>query len=99
LQNYAICCCFAILNLIMDIDYRKFRKLPLQLKHKIVEEYGNYIGCRKDEKHNIELFQLKDFYVEVWRSPAINQIQSIECPGEEYVLNHYVNSSLIKALL
>lgn len=83
----------------MQIDRRKFRRFPLGLRYKIVEQHGDYIGCRKHLSFNIELFQLKNFYVEVWRSIAINQIQWIECPAEDYVLSNYVKPSLLEDIL
>lgn len=75
----------------------RFRRLPLALRFKIVEERGNYIACRRHLHYQIELFRLADYYVEVWRSMAINQVHWIECPSEDIVLDRYVSLREIKS--
>jgi len=76
----------------------KYSKLPLALKYKVVEEKGNYITCRRHRSHNIELFQLNNFYVEVCRSMATNQIYWIECKENEYVYDKYLRHISIEEL-
>ena len=76
----------------------KYRGLPLAIKHKVVEEKGNYITRRRHLTYNVELFQLKDFYVEVGRSMATNQIYWIECPENEYVYDKYLRHIKVEEL-
>lgn len=76
----------------------KYKGLPLALKHKIVEEKGDYIMRRRHLTFNIELFELRDFYVEVARSMATNQIYWIECPDNNYVYDKYLQNVKIEEL-
>lgn len=73
----------------MPLDRKKFDRLPLALRYKTVEEKGNYIMLRRHRQYTIELFQLNGQYVEVWRSMATNQIQSIDCRETDYVVEKY----------
>ncbi len=76
----------------------KYKGLPLALKHKVVEEMGDYLMRRRHLTFNVELFELKDFYVEVGRSMATNQIYWIECPDNEYVYDKYLQNLKIEEL-
>lgn len=76
----------------------KYRRLPLAIKHKVVEEKGDYITRRRHLTYNVELFELKDFYVEVGRSMATNQIYWIECPDNEYVYDKYLQHIKVEEL-
>jgi len=76
----------------------KFLQLPLALKHKVVEEKGNYLTRRRHLTHNIELFQLANFYVEVGRSMATNQIYWIECRDNEFVFDKYLSKIQVEEL-
>lgn len=73
----------------MPLDRKKFDSLPLALRYKTVEEKGKYIMHRRHRQFTIELFQLSGQYVEVWRSMATNQIQSIDCRETDYVVDKY----------
>jgi len=77
----------------------KFRRLPLAMKYKIVEESGTYLMFRKHLQYHIELFKLHDIYVEVWRSMATNQIYWVECQNEAYVNQHYLNEISLQQLM
>lgn len=83
----------------MQVSASKFRKMPLAFRHKMVEEQGTYLTTRRHLNYHIELFQLHGFYVEVWRSFAINQIQWIECPSADRVAEAYVSPQILKSLL
>jgi hypothetical protein len=76
----------------------KYSRLPLALKYKVVEEKGNYITRRRHLTYNIELFELGDFYVEVGRSMATNQIYWIECQDNDYVYDKYLQHLSIEEL-
>lgn len=77
----------------------KFRRLPLPMKYKIVEETGRYLMFRKHLHYHIELFLLHNIYVEVWRSMATNQVYWIECQTEAYVNEHYLDNISLKELM
>jgi hypothetical protein len=77
----------------------KYRRLPLALQHKVVEEKGDYITRRRHLTYNVELFELGNFYVEVGRSMATNQIHWIECPENDYVYDKYLHHIKIEELL
>jgi hypothetical protein len=77
----------------------KFRRLPLAMKYKIVEEFGKYLMFRKHLHYSIELFKLQDFYVEVWRSMATNQVYWVECQSETYINQHYLNEISLQQLM
>ena len=76
----------------------KYLRLPLALKYKVVEEKGDYIMRRRHNSCNIELFELGNFYVEVGRSMATNQIFWIECQSNEYVYDKYLQDIRIEEL-
>jgi hypothetical protein len=76
----------------------KFTRLPLALRHKVVEEKGDYIMRRRHLTYNVELFELGDFYVEVGRSMATNQIYWIECPENDYVYSKYLGHIKVEEL-
>lgn len=76
----------------------KYLQLPLALKHKIVEEKGNYITRRRYLTYNVELFELRDFYVEVGRSMLTNQIHWISCPDNEKVFEAYLKDIKVEEL-
>lgn len=80
------------------LSSKKYNSLPLALKYKVVEEVGNYITRRRHLTYNIELFELHDYYVEVWRSIATNQIYWIECPDNDYVYKQYVDQIKLEEL-
>lgn len=72
--------------------------MPLALKHKVVEEKGDYIMHRRHLTFNVELFQLNGFYVEVCRSMATNQIYWIECRDNNFVFDKYLQSIQLEEL-
>ena len=76
----------------------KYARLPLALQYKVVEEKGDYITRRRHLTYNIELFELNNFYVEVGRSMATNQIHWIECRENEYVYEKYLQDLRIEEL-
>jgi len=76
----------------------KYLQLPLALKHKVVEEKGNYLTRRRHLTYNVELFQLANFYVEVGRSMATNQIYWIECRDNEFVFDKYLSKIEVEEL-
>lgn len=76
----------------------KYSRLPLALQYKVVEEKGDYITRRRHLTYNIELFELNNFYVEVGRSMATNQVQWIECRENEYVYDKYLQDLRIEEL-
>ncbi len=76
----------------------KYQRLPLALQHKVVEEKGDYITRRRHLTYNVELFQLANFYVEVGRSMATNQIYWIECRDNDYVYNKYLQHMKVEEL-
>lgn len=76
----------------------KYLQLPLAIKYKVVEEKGDYITHRRHLSCNVELFELGNFYVEVGRSMATNQIYWIECRDNEYVFDHYLNQIQVEEL-
>jgi len=77
----------------------KYIKLPLALQYKVVEEKGDYLTRRRHLTNNVELFQLNNFYVEVGRSMATNQIQWIKCRENEYVYDAYLQHISLEELL
>lgn len=82
----------------MGFDPKKFKKLPLALQYKTIEEKGKYIMQRRFLHYTIELFQLDEQYIEVWRSIATNQIYWIECQSLNYVSDNYLSSLKIEKL-
>jgi hypothetical protein len=76
----------------------KYCRLPLALQYKVVEEKGDYITRRRHLTYNVELFELDNFYVEVVRSMATNQIYRIECPENDYVYDKYLQDLKIEEL-
>ncbi len=87
------------LCLIMSSNIKeKYLKLPLALQYKVVEEKGDYITRRRYLTYNVELFELNNFYVEVGRSMATNQIQWIKCRENEYVYDKYLQHLDIQEL-
>lgn len=74
----------------MEIDQHKFLKLSTQLKFQLVEEFGHYLRERKHLNYHVELFQLDNFYVEIWRSIATNQVYWIEVVNKEKVYATYL---------
>ncbi len=80
------------------LNKEKYQNLPLALKYKIVEEKGNYITRRRHLTYNVELFELRDFYVEVGRSMATNQIYWITCPENDYVYDKYLQHIKVEEL-
>lgn len=82
-----------------ELSIERFKKMPLALKYKLVEEKGQYITRRRHLTYHIELFQLNTFYVEVWRSIATNQIYWIECPAKDYVHDKYLQHISLSGLI
>lgn len=77
----------------------KYIRLPLALQYKVVEEKGHYITRRRHLTNHVELFQLDNFYVEVGRSMATNQILWIKCRENEYVYDKYLQDISLEELL
>lgn len=76
----------------------KYSRLPLALQYKVVEERGHYITRRRHITYNVELFELNNFYVEVGRSMATNQIYWIECRDNEFVYEKYLQDLTLEEL-
>jgi hypothetical protein len=83
----------------MEFNPKKFKKLPLALRYKTVEEKGKYLMHRRHLNYVIELFQLNGRYIEVWRSMATNQIYWIECAESGYVVEKYLQKVNVESLL
>jgi len=54
---------------------------------------------RRHLNYVVELFQLNNQYVEVWRSVATNQIYWIECQESGYVVDKYLKKVNVENLL
>jgi hypothetical protein len=83
----------------MEIDVKKFKRLPLALRYKNIEEHGVYLSRRKYLNYNIELFSFHGFYAEVWRTNSVNQVVWIEFPVSSAISAKYVGNDVLKELL
>jgi hypothetical protein len=72
------------------MDPKEFSRLPLLQKLEILKVEGDYIGAREVPFYFVYLYTLEDFFVEVYRTKTLNQIQWIEVQSNTDLLSEYV---------
>lgn len=73
-----------------------FKNLSLNEKQHLINENGTFAGNRKYYNHNINLFAIYNFFVEVHYSPTDNIIESISIIDYESTIKAYNNRIKIK---
>ena len=72
------------------MDPKEFSRMPLLKKVEILKVEGDYIGAREVPSYFVYLYTLKNFFVEVYRTKTLNQIQWIEVQSNTDLLSEYV---------
>jgi hypothetical protein len=75
-------------------DSKPFEKLAYLMRHG-----GDYAGHIEEGDHQIALFVLSGFYVEVFFDKKKKEIEKVELLREEKLLNQYVEKINIADLL
>ncbi len=75
---------------------KEFKRLKLQHKYNLLKKEGTHLASRIYSTYNIHLFQLENFYVEVWYKIALNQIYWIEVLQNESALDQYLQKIDVK---
>ena len=69
----------------------EFMALTLQKRLDLLKSDGEYIAGRELPLHFAYLFSLCGFFIEVYRTKALNKIQWIEIQKNQDILNEYVD--------
>jgi hypothetical protein len=68
----------------------EFSKLSLEKRLELLKNNGDYVAGRELPLHFAYLFTLDGFFVEVYRTKALNKVQWIEIQTNQDILKEYV---------
>lgn len=74
----------------METIEQDFKSLSLGEKYKKVKRTGRFVAERSFGSFYVQLFNLGNFYAEVWRNKGLNQIHWIEVPTKKNVMDNYL---------
>lgn len=72
------------------LSKNEFNKLKLKQKYSLLKKEGEFIASRLFTGHNVHLFSLFGFYVEVYRPVGLEYIQWIEVVNSKKRLESYL---------
>lgn len=80
------------------LEATDFQKLDLYNKINQLLLHGTYISKRHFLSFKVSLYYYNDFFVEVWKTPELNDIYSIDLAPERSVKEVYLKSIDLKEL-
>ncbi|MCB0771097.1 MAG: hypothetical protein KDC00_11920 [Flavobacteriales bacterium] len=69
---------------------RSFRTLPLTQRVELLRDRGTYIGSRIHGGHQVHLYQLAGFHVELWMRLGLREVEWAEVVHNTDILSEYV---------
>lgn len=74
----------------------KFKSLNLDQKGNLIFTEDKYLAVRYYYNYAVNLYELYDFFVEVWYSPEGNKIEKIEVLEDEKKSNYILLGTIMK---
>jgi len=75
----------------MNLTSLSFDQLPTSMKSEFVCRYGSHVLTRRNTVFDIYLYELNDFYVEIWCQRYKKAIDSIEILTLDEVVESYLD--------
>ena len=68
-----------------------FSKLNTSKRFALVRDQGEFVGQRIHGSHNIQLFALHGYYVEVWKKIGLDYLHWVEVVTDDKILLQYTS--------
>lgn len=78
------------------LSLAEFMDLPQELQFEVLHKHGVYVGKRKIQRQTVVLFQLHDFYVEVYYRQYRKIVDHIVSSNSTDILQPYLDQINIK---
>lgn len=78
------------------LSLAEFMDLPQELQFEVLHKHGVYVGKRKIQRQAVVLFQLHDFYVEVYYRQYRKTVDHIVSSNSTDILQPYLDQINIK---
>ena len=69
----------------------EFAKLPVSKRFALVREHGEFVGQRIHGSHNIQLYAMHGYYVEVWKKLGLDYLHWVEVVQDDKILLQYTD--------
>lgn len=69
----------------------EFARKSLKQKHQLIQEQSEFVAQRIHGSHNIQLYAIHGFYVEVWKKLGLDYLQWIEVVKDDNILLQYTS--------
>lgn len=75
---------------------KEFKKMRVAKRLQCVKEHGEYIAGRFFGSFNVYLYQVDDFYVELWKRIGHDEICYVELLERQETLDDYMDNINLK---
>ena len=68
-----------------------FKDAPLSVQENIVWEFGSFLGIVDMDGDSVGLYQVADYFVEVWFATFPSEIRKIQVPASTELIKKHVD--------